>query len=310
MFVLILLALLALYFLIAYFCMREAIARKPRPDILRDETAPIPDYIKDDPRPEQGILWLRGMREKLQPLSITSADGLKLYGEFLPAENPRRVVLLFHGYRSSVYYDFSAVLQKYHEHGCHLILVHQRASGRSEGKYLGFGVLERHDCAAWAWAAQRIFGEEMPIYLDGISMGASTVLMAAQLDLPKNVHGILADCGFSTPREIIANTIKTRYHIPPGLIIDAMNFWFRFCAHYGMDDTSTIESVQKSDLPILVIHGEADHYVPCEMSIKLKKAAPRVELITVSGAGHGEAYIKESTRVEKALWDFFEKTGS
>ena len=47
------------------------------------------------------------------------------------------------------------------------------------------------------------FGNDVKIILAGISMGASTVLMAAGKPLPKNVIGVLADCGFSSPKEII-----------------------------------------------------------------------------------------------------------
>ena len=56
--------------------------------------------------------------------------------------------------------------------------IDQRAAGESEGKYIGFGVLESRDCCLWAQYIAKRFGPDQKIILAGLSMGASTVLMA------------------------------------------------------------------------------------------------------------------------------------
>ena len=69
-----------------------------------------------------------------------------------------------------------------------------RAHGKSEGEYIGFGVLDRFDAKKWIDYAIERFGENVNIFLHGESMGGATVLMAGGLNLPKNVKGIISDC--------------------------------------------------------------------------------------------------------------------
>ena len=83
-----------------------------------------------------------------------------------------------------------------------MLLPDQRAHGYSGGHTITMGVKERYDARDWTvWARSR-FGPEVPIFLMGVSMGAATVLLAAGLNLPDNVCGIVADCGYTSPREI------------------------------------------------------------------------------------------------------------
>ena len=139
-----------------------------------------------------------------ETLTITSFDGLKLYGLYLPTPNARATILCFHGYRTVGLQDFAPMPAFYHSLGLNVLIVDQRACGKSEGKYTTFGILERYDVLAWAQYLERRL-DDMPLLLDGLSMGASSVMLAADLPLPKSVHGIVADCGFTSPWEIIAH---------------------------------------------------------------------------------------------------------
>lgn len=78
----------------------------------------------------------------------------------------------------------------------------QRAHGDSEGHTITFGVRERMDCLLWCRYAVEHFGTDCEIWLNGVSMGASTVLMASNLPLPPQVKGIIADCPYDSPRGI------------------------------------------------------------------------------------------------------------
>ena len=73
---------------------------------------------------------------------------------------------------------------------------------------------ERFDCRDWAEYAVRLAGEDCNLYLSGISMGCATVLMAAGLPLPANVRAIIADCGFTSPKEILKTVLNRDYHLP------------------------------------------------------------------------------------------------
>lgn len=135
---------------------------------------------------------------------ITSFDGLRLHAKFYAAPDPKAPVqIMFHGYKSAAERDFCGGLREGIDGGFNVLLVDQRAHGESEGKYLTFGVNERFDCLSWANYATERFGRDVKIYLYGISMGAATVLMASALPLPDSVSGIVADCGYTSPKDII-----------------------------------------------------------------------------------------------------------
>ena len=134
--------------------------------------------------------------QSFECVSIQSRDNLRLVGYYLPCAGAERTVLLVHGWRGSWEGDMSPFGPFLQEQRCNLLFVDQRGHGASEGKYLGFGVLERYDCLAWVSYLQRREPAGMPIYLLGCSQGAATVLMASGFALPKQVRGIIADCGF------------------------------------------------------------------------------------------------------------------
>ena len=138
-----------------------------------------------------------------EPVSIVSHDGLKLFGKVYASGAAAPWLILFHGYRSRAERDFCGGLRFGVESGYNVLLVDQRAHGRSEGKCLAFGVLERRDCLSWVNFVVSRAGEGAKIVLYGMSMGAATVLMAAGLKLPENVVGIVADCGYTAPEAII-----------------------------------------------------------------------------------------------------------
>ncbi len=123
-------------------------------------------------------------------------------------------MMAFHGYRSLATIDFALEVEFFHRLGYDVLLPYQRSHGESQGKYITYGVKERFDCRDWARYAARRFGEDKPLFLMGISMGAATVLMASGLELPGNTRGIVADCGFTTPWDIMAHVARRDYSLP------------------------------------------------------------------------------------------------
>jgi predicted alpha/beta-fold hydrolase len=149
-----------------------------------------------------------------EEITIDSYDGLKLYGKYYHRSDSAPLAILFHGYRSaSAERDFCGGMKLCLRKGFNVLLVDERAQGKSEGKAITFGIKERYDCLNWAEYASKHFGEDKPIFLVGVSMGAATVTMASNLRLPKNVAGIAADSAYSNPSAIIKEVIKQR-HLP------------------------------------------------------------------------------------------------
>ena len=146
--------------------------------------------------------------KKSETVTITSRDGISLVGHFIPSENPKRVIIAMHGWRSSWTKDFGTMSDFWEANDCSVLYAEQRGQNNSGGDYMGFGLTERHDVLDWVnWVTERC-GSELPIYLAGVSMGATTVLMAAGLNLPSNVHGIAGDCGFTSPQAIWKHVAK------------------------------------------------------------------------------------------------------
>lgn len=233
---------------------------------------------------------------------ITSDDGLKLHGIFFPNRGSKRIVLCFHGYTSEGMKDYIALSDYYLRRGFAMLLADERAHGRSEGDYIGFGCLDRKDAVRWLEWIIETCGEDIKIILHGTSMGASTVLMASGLKLPYQVKGIVADCGFTSPKEVFTHVLHSMYHLPAFPIIPIANRMNQKLAGYGMDECNAAREVKKSTTPTLFIHGSADTFVPCRMCEKMYEncAAKKWKLI-VEGAAHAESYYKDTKRYEEAL---------
>ena len=144
-------------------------------------------------------------------LSITSFDGLKLYGYLLEGD-PKEVVICVHGYKSSMQEDFADRITIYRKRGSTVLLLNDRAHGKSEGKYLGFSEHDKRDVAKWVDKINEMY-DDPRIYLHGVSMGGATVIHCADAKL-KNVCGIIDDCGFDSIINISKYLIKDVYHMP------------------------------------------------------------------------------------------------
>ncbi len=250
-----------------------------------------------------GEEWIRA--QDMEEVGIVSHDGLKLVGHFLNAHT-KRTLILFHGYRSRAYRDFSCVAEYYRSLGFNLLFVDQRAHGKSEGQHITFGVKERFDCVRWAEYIDRRIGGE--IFLDGISMGASTVLMASGEKLPESVKGIIADCGFTSPAEIMEKVMTVDLKIPKMPLFVPVAWMIRLRAHFAVDEYSTLEAMKNNRLPILFIHGREDKFVPCEMTVRTYEACrAEKEMVLVDNAGHGVSYMMEPERCRAALNEFLNR---
>lgn len=252
-----------------------------------------------------GSEWIRDA--EAEDIYIKSFDGLRLHARLIAPENPKATIIMCHGYRSSGYNDFCDYAEFIYNQGYRLLIVDQRACMESEGKYIGMGVLERYDCRAWVEEVNRRFPGE-PIFLQGVSMGAATVLMTTGLELPENVRGVIADCGFTSPRKIFGAVMKESFHIPPEPFMALMTLVIKIIAKYDAN-YSAEDALKTNKLPLLIVHGEADTFVPLYMSEQNVKAAENCEVtfISVPGAAHARSYVKDMPRCRAAVTEFLGK---
>ena len=222
-------------------------------------------------------------------LEITSFDGLKLKGYLLEGD-PKEVVICVHGYKSDPQSDFSDRVKIYQDRGSTVLFVHDRAHGNSEGRYLGFSEHDRFDVAKWVDLINKMY-DEPRIYLHGVSMGGATVMHCADMGL-KNVCGIIDDCGFNSILGISRALIVDMYHLPYFPIGYAAWFWSLVLNRVSFNTSVGEKCARNAKVPILFIHGKADHFVPAYMTESMHAActAPK-ELHMIENCGHAAAYF-------------------
>lgn len=297
----ILLVVLVVLLAISYEAFRRAsIAKKP---ISMDDEEQLKKHDRWAPLTLETVQWLR--KHHSRELTMISFDGLKLRGRWVAAENPRGTILLVHGWNGRVESDFTGIIPACYEMGMNLLLIDQRAQNGSQGKYMTFGVKESQDVADWVRFHNKTFGD-LPLVLGGVSMGAATVLMATGRELPPNVCGVVADCGFTSPWEIFKDVAKRKAHIPTFPILYFVRFWCQVLAGYDPKAYSTVTAMKKNKLPVLLIHGLADDFVPCHMSQTNYDACQSVkDIVLVESAGHAWSYLTAPERCREALEKFF-----
>lgn len=288
----------------AYLFFAACLRRKEMPwldekAIKKTRFAQYYDYIV------QSSNWLK--EHKSLDVYITNQDGLRLHALWIPAENPRGTVLFAHGYRSTVLIDFGCAMDFYHRMDMNILLPTHRSHGKSEGKYITFGVKESRDMQCWIDYHNCNFGE-LPILLDGLSMGASTMLYLADKDLPENVKGIVADCGFTSPKEIVSQVFRTVTHLPAVPSIWVAELCARFFADFSLYECDTRKVLQNSRLPVLMVHGTGDDFVPCRMTEEGYQACTAEKnLLLVKDAPHGHSFIQDRERYTKMICDFLNR---
>lgn len=298
-------ALMLAVLLASFACYRKAFYVPPR-TITRSDEIDIPEGKIYEPFRESITQWTKEMRAMpYQVFTVTSFDNLTLYGKYYEYKPGAPIELMFHGYRGSAERDLSGGVQRSFQAGRSVLLVDQRCCGQSDGHTITFGIYEHRDCLTWIAFMCQHFGPDVKIILTGVSMGAATVVMAGGKPLPKNVIGILADCGYSSAREIICKVIKDM-GIPPWLGFPFVKLGARLFGHFDLEETSPLEMVKQCRVPVIFYHGEEDDFVPCEMSIALYEACPSPkQLITIPGAGHGLSYPVAPEHYLKTLKEFF-----
>ena len=239
---------------------------------------------------------------------IESFDGFKLQAYYFknPNQKENRIFLGIHGFRSGPKHEYAPYIKKYFEMGYSLLLPCQRAHYKSEGKYITMGSKERYDVLSWCNYIVSEFGEDSKILVQGISMGAASVCLASSLDLPKNVIGIISDCGYSSFKDQLSYTMK-QFKAPAGILLSVIGYYTK---KIGLDLNSEgpVDAVKNSKVPILFMHGEVDMIVPVSLSKKLYQACGNERFLhIVPNANHAESAVRDIDTYFKIIKEFFKE---
>lgn len=292
---------LVLFLLVVLYFFNVAFVRKQKVDVdkmdntIEDALKPYSEVI------EKGTEFINNTKHKWY--YITAFDGIKLAGRYYD-NNSSCTIFLFHGYRSGAAHDFSCAVEMYYKMGFNILLVDQRAHGKSEGKLITFGVKESRDVVSWAEFINAKFSPKQLI-ISGISMGATTVLLSLKHNLPQNVKGVIADCGFTSPADIIEKVGKDSFKINAHFFIPFLDLACRVFGKFSITKDSTVDAVKNTNLPILFIHGKKDNFVPCEMTEKaFENCKNNCRIFLSKEAGHGLSFLVDTEIVLSQLKDF------
>lgn len=287
--------LMALYWAFKTAFMRSDIR------LVSFETGPLSEY-KDIF--DKSLTYINNIESKR--VYIKSFDGTKLAASYYN-NNSETTILLFHGYRSDGKFDFACAVKFYIELGLNVLVVDQRANGESGGRLITFGIKERRDAVCWTEFINQQYAPKN-IFLSGVSMGATTVMMAANLELSNNVRGIIADCGFTSAPEIINKVARESFKINAEPILPLLNLMCKLFGKFSLYETTTVKALSTSDIPIFFIHGKCDGFVPCQMT-QISYDAARAEkyICLVEKADHGISFLVDTENIKKQISNFIKK---
>ena len=260
-----------------------------------------------EPYREQMIEWMKEMRStEHSNVEIRSYDGLRLVGKYYEQKKGAPIEIMFHGYKSTAERDLCGGMQRCFRVGRNALIVEQRACGASEGHVITFGAKESRDCLSWVDFVIKNIDENAEIIITGISMGAATVMTASSMNLPKNVVGVLADCGFTSTKDIVKKVMEHR-GLPANVLYPFARLGAIIFGGFDPDKRSPLKSMKECKLPIIFFHGDTDEYVPCYMSEENYNAciSERKRLVVTKGAGHGLCFVVDMDGYFRELDEFF-----
>lgn len=288
----------AVYFLLLHQIFRVTFSTKKKREYAPTSFPKGEQYQAIRPRMEE--LVQNALQVPFEEVHIQSFDGLNLYGRVYRGDPGRPVDILFHGWRSNAVRDFAGGAALAREAHDTVILVDERGINGSEGEMLTFGILERKDVLSWTYYADRRWNYPK-IMLYGVSMGAATVLMSLDQKLPPNVCGVIADSPYTSPKAIICK-VAADMHLPVRLTWALIWQAAHLFGHFDPEESDAVKAVSQATVPVLLIHGDDDRFVPYQMSKEIAEAnAEHVSLELFQGAAHGVSFIADEERYRKAV---------
>ena len=266
-------------------------------DLKGTQYEPYQEMLKED------IGYFR--KQEMAEVSVKSFDGRVLRGKYLDGGYDKTAILV-HGYRSSPLNNF-AVLGRFlfEEKGFNLLFVDQRATGESDGMFVGMGLLEKFDVRAWERYVSKM-PEVKEILIAGVSMGATSIAFTADHLNPKKVSGVILDCGFECPRDQLLHMSEQYKPLPGKLILPIVEFMVRLILRIDLNENTT-KHLNRMTVPALFLHGEQDDTVPFyEGQNAYRECGSNKMRYFVEDAGHATAFYAHLEEGKRAVSQFLE----
>jgi len=231
-----------------------------------------------------------------EEITFNAADGLTLCGWWIPNAGSDRVVVIMHGHGGSMDWDIHRA-PALHAAGFNVFLFDFRAHGRSEGKAITFGYMERQDVLG---AVEFLRSRGMRRFgLLGFSFGGIAAMLAAPICA--DIAAVVTDGGPARMRSAMAARGK-EWGAPHWLAAPLAWLTLAMTSVRLRANLFHYEAVrwvgQISPRPILFIHAGHDQYLP-DFDDLYAAARPPKEVWFVPEAGH--------TKVSEVLPEEFQR---
>ena len=243
--------------------------------------------------------WYDGLKAQgiLKDAWITNEEGLKLHACYAPAANPAEAqgtAIVVHGYGDN-HFVFLYLVRMYRDtFNYNVLFPDLQYHGYSEGDEIQMGWKDRLDLLQWIEVAHKEFNDDFMV-LHGVSMGGATVMMVSGEPLPDYVKGIVEDCGYSSVVKQFNNNRKESFGFIPPDVLQSASLVTKKKYGWGFWEASSVKQLEKSTVPMLFIHGDADDFVPFD-NLQLNYDAKRKgykEMYVCHGAVHANSYQKD-----------------
>jgi fermentation-respiration switch protein FrsA (DUF1100 family) len=207
-----------------------------------------------------------------ESVTITTADGERLGGWFLPPAQPTAkpwpALLWFHGNGETVA-GLASVLREFRPAHAALLAVDFRGYGASTGRPTVANSLQDAD-AAFAYLGSRpdVDGERIVVYGRSVGTGPAVHVAATH-----PIAGLVLESAFTSLRAM------ARVHYP---MVPA------FLAGPGFDN---LDAISRVTCPVLFVHGDRDGTIPIAMGrVLAARARQPSEFFIIPGADHNDTY--------------------
>lgn len=237
---------------------------------------------------------------------VTSSDGLKLVGWFIPAQNGA-VIILQHGYKSTRE-ELLNEAEMLYRHGYGTLLTTVRAHDHSDGEMITFGMREVQDMEAWyQYLSTRDDIDPNKIGMLGNSFGGTLVIQYAAQN--ENIQAIVANCAFSSLSDTVSTSVThfTDLHAFP--FAPLIVYWAERETGYKLEDVDATKWIaQISPRPVFLMQGGADTVISAESGQRLYDAAGEPKLLWFEPElGHVAFDTELADEFERRVMKFFDR---
>lgn len=256
-----------------------------------------PDFEETRAREIEANYWGDFDTFPQQEWNITSFDGTLLHGTYIEnATVSNKYIILTHGYSYNRHGSIKYA-NIFYRLGFNIYLYDLRYHGANEHKknYCTMGEAEHQDLLAVIDAVYERFGNDIFLGIHGESLGAASSVLAT--GKRQHLSFCIADCPFSDLQALLYYQAKQMFHLPKWMV-HVTNACYHVLKKGNFLNIKPKEAIQNNQVPLLLIHGAADDFIPPSHSQEIYDACPDTcikKIHFMPGAKHAESYGVNAT---------------